>query len=337
MNLQAPQQPETAISSLYALKALCVVFIVCLHSTLPGQTQLLPLLRTGVPLFFMISGYFTFSLSRKEVERKVLRHLKKTSWIIVYANAVYFLLALVMHLNDPTVPLPLTDLKSWILLLVFGNGVALPLWYLTAYFETLLIFWLFLRIGKENWLLWMIPVLLALNLAVGMYGFLFGLENLPYVVKINFITNGIPCFCLGYALHKYKSLTVHCGSGWIVAGTALLALCESILLRRYAPGTDLNFTNATYLMTLPLAAVLFIWCLHHPTAGKKWMEKIGKKYSRDIYLYHYLFFLLLFTYVRTRFIEHYSFLVILPCSLLLAVGLDAIRNSRPFQTLIRRK
>lgn len=342
MDIQIPRTSGDGISSLYALKALCTTFIVLLHTTLPGRDQLLAVLRIGVPVFFMISGYFTYSATRREAERRIVGSLKKTGWLIVCTNAVYFLFYLLLHLLHPETDLPLTDLKSWALLLFFGNGVAIPLWYLTAYFGTLLLCWCFIRSGGGGeWLFLLIPALLAVNLAVGMYGFLFGLEKLPYVVKVNFITQGIPCFLLGGAIRRYQSVitaaVTPAKAGAIVAGVALLAFGESALLSRFRPGTDLDFTNTVYLTTLPLAAAVFIWSVQHAAAGAGIAGAIGRKYSRDIYLYHYLFFLFFFTFFRTLFIERYSFLVVLPCSLLLAVELDKIRNSRLCRRIVPHK
>lgn len=342
MDIQVPKSSGNGIPSLYALKALCVVFIVLLHTTLPGRDQLLALIRIGVPVFFMISGYFTYSATRAETQRRIAGSLKKIGWLIICTNAVYGLFYLLVHQFHPETELPLTSLKSWALLLFFGNGVAIPLWYLTAYFETLLLCWLFIRIGRGGaWLFTLIPALLAVSLATGMYGFLFGLEHLPYVAKVNFITVGMPCFLLGGAIRRYRdkitSAFTPAKTGATVIVLTLLTLGESALLRHFAPGTDLDYTNTIYLTTLPLAAAVFIWSLQHASAGKGFPGIVGKKYSRDIYLYHYLFFLLFFTFLRTPFIERYSFLVILPCSLLLAVELDKIRNCRLYRSLVPHK
>ncbi len=65
--------------SLYILKAICSFLIVFIH--LPGiafeATILQPLMRIGVPVFFMISGYFLISDKSISII-KVTRQLKKS-------------------------------------------------------------------------------------------------------------------------------------------------------------------------------------------------------------------------------------------------------------------
>lgn len=323
-------------SSLFALKALCVVLVVLIHTTLPGQEFMIPLARVGVVIFFMISGYFTYADDSRKVTKRLLKSIRKISWMILYANVVYILLKIGLHTFDPHVELPLTTLKDWVLLVFFGSGVILPFWYLTAYLETLLVFLVAVKLRREHLLLLAVPLLVATNLAIGMYGFVWNAGEIPYSLKVNFLMNGIPFFCIGYIIHKHRARIMAAitpvQAEWITAGIFTLAYCEAALLRFYAGEIDLDYTNNLYLMTLPLAVALFVWCLLHPDAGKNsWLERWGKHYTMDIYLWHYLFFLIFFTCFRTPFIARYSFLVILPCTL---VSVWLLHRARDYYHLL---
>lgn len=323
---------DIAYPSVFAMRALCAILIVLAHSTLPYKEYVTPLIRIAVPLFFMMSGYFIWSPSRAGMHDKLIRKLKQIGWIILYANGVYVLFGIVLHLFHPETELPLSTLKSWVLLIFFGTGVTIPFWYLTAYFQTMLTFLVALRLRREYQLIHYAPLVILIPAAIGMYGFLFGIGNaLPYSLKVNFLMDGIPAFFTGYLIQEYlpqitEKITLR-RSSWLLAGMIGLAFIEMLLLHRFAPGADQDYSNTIYLTTLPLAASVFLWCLLRPDVGKgSYLETIGRRYTMDIYLWHFLFFLLLFTCWRTPFVEKYSFLIILPCSLLLAIILRAIRR-----------
>lgn len=322
---------DTVYSSVFVLRALCAILIVLAHSTLPCHDLLTPLIRVAVPVFFMMSGYFIWSPSHAGVQDKVVRKIKDIAWVTLYANVLYILLAIVLHLLDPRTELPLTSLKSWFLLLFFGTGVCLPLWYLTAFLQTLIVFYIVLRLRRELTFIKLAPWLLILTLGVGMYGSVFGLEGIPYTIKVNFLMEGIPFFCLGYAIQEYQPQIMEVitprRSLWLAGVIFVLSFCEMALLRRYTAGVDLDYTNTVYLTTPLLATSVFLMCLLHPQTGRhSYLRIIGRDLSTDIYLWHFMFFLILFTFFRTPFIVEYSFLVILPCSLLLAYVVSRLRQ-----------
>lgn len=276
------------ISSLYCLKALCALFIVGLHCPIFGQEWLDPVLRTAVPVFFMISGFFLYNDDRTQA----IRHCQKACWktirLTIIANLIYFILN---NLTYTVFYKPLTTPASWIQFLVFGSNMNFAFWYLNAYIETLLIFILCLYTRTDRLLLIGIPFFLLCNLLIGKYGFVIG-HHVWF--HRNFITVGIPFIGLGWLLRKYQHDILKIISGkcslFLFAISTLLVYAEALILKmaKVVNGGD------TYFFTIPMVICMFIFCLHHPSAGSEsLLETTGKKYSLDIYIYHVLVYVLL--------------------------------------------
>ena len=132
----------TAIPSLYLLKFVLALLIVCIHMQ-PFFSQkaiaiVIPLARIGVPSFFMISGYFFYrkycNRDYAYVRRQLLKILKITLiGTLVYLAYAFFTNGLSATLN------PLATLKTWRALFLFNVPIAGGhLWYLFAYIYILL-------------------------------------------------------------------------------------------------------------------------------------------------------------------------------------------------------
>lgn len=319
-----PSVSKPAYPSIFALKAICAAMVVLIHMPSPGKEYVYPLLRIAVPVFFIISGYFTYSDSYHQTKDRIFRNLGKIIRITLFANCIYLvftILTTILRGSD----LPFFSLKFLSIWIFTGNGLAYGghLWYLTAYIETLLVFgWLY-KIHKEKILLYLTLPLIVLNITLG-YIDLAGIATIPNFWRINFITIGIPCFCIGYMIRKFKSEIMQYLSPTratlAVCGLLFLAYGEKLLVSRsgmYYPQSDI------FVFTVPLAAMVFIWCLLHPSAGGG-LEYIGKKYSLNIYLYHMLVYFTLLNIFRFFHIDiaNYSYLLVLPCTLLFVLFLD---------------
>lgn len=294
------------IPSLNALKFIAALAVVLMHAKVPMLSAVvLPLCKLAVPLFLMISGYCLMDdacqLRRESIGRAIPRIAKVTVW----ANLLYVVFAVVMGslTGDPWRPLlRLTDSHFWTDLVCFGGTVSGHLWYLMAYLQVLLFFWLFTTRRVPRWVYWCIPLGLLLNLVVGNYGFLFDLHT-PYKTSRNFFTIALPCVALGMWLHEQRlalmgegkrceekktdrhlmsPLAVTCRRRWTLFMAIVLLYSESILYKIYCP----EHTADVWLMTVPAAVVLLQLCLDHPEWGSGCLADWGKRWSLPIYIYH---------------------------------------------------
>lgn len=287
---------KKGISSLYVLKALCAFFVVVIHFSSRYGYYLYPIIRTAVPCFFMISGYFLYSDNRENMMSKLIKAFRKTLTITIFAYLFYFIVRIVISsiLKEDDMNFHMTSLLGYIIAgpSIWGTG---HLWYLVAYLETLLIT-LFLVWSRSLKLVWiLIPLGLIVNMIVGVYGFILPLPsdlNIDDIFRVmlsrNFFTIGIPAFSIGLIIRKYNQVIIQFVSKqyiWIIfVLLMLLSMIEFIALFRFyssaLPGDAL-------ISTTPLAACAVIICLHYKDFGSNSIfETIGKKYSTDIYIYH---------------------------------------------------
>lgn len=290
------ETPKKGISSLYVLKALCAFFVVVIHFSSRYGYYLYPIIRTAVPCFFMISGYFLYSDNRENMMSKLIKAFRKTLTITIFAYLFYFIVRIVISsiLKEDDMNFHITSLLGYIIAgpSIWATG---HLWYLVAYLETLLVILLLVwfRSLKLVWIL--IPLGLITNLLMGKYGFLLPIpsdlmiNDVPkYMLARNFFTIGIPAFSIGLIIRKYNQMiiqTINKHNAWIISGLLLLfSIVEFTILYSLYGRT---FSGDIAIFTVPFAISLIIICLHYKEFGNDTIfEIIGKKYSSDIYIYH---------------------------------------------------
>lgn len=279
-------QPNPRIASLYVLRFVCVLLIVVIHFPMAGSEAFEPLLRTAVPIFFMTSGYFAFAPERNGVAQKLTRAFRKTLWITLYSNVIFGCLKILIAAvgSEQTPSFLLTSAFDWFRLIFVGNTVLEYLWYLTAYLEVLAVFLLFLRMRAERFLFYAIPLLLIGGLLLGKYSFLTGLGHAPALwISRNFLTLGLPYFCLGYLIHRYEGALLAC-CGRYAAAYAAFFLGAVLLEGRMLAGVwrlgDL------FVFTTPLAVSVFLLCLKHRNFGaRSWFDLAGERHALNVYLF----------------------------------------------------
>lgn len=284
--LQTVTQPNPRIASLYVLRFICVLLIVVIHFPMAGSEPFVPLLRTAVPLFFMTSGYFAFASDRSAVERKLRRAFRKTLWITLYSNVIFGCLKILIAVvgQEHTPSFSLTSPFDWFRLIFVGNTVLEYLWYLTAYLEALAVFLLFFRMKAESVLYFAVPLLLTAGLLLGKYSFLTGLHQSPPLwIGRNFLTLGLPYFCLGYLIHRYEEPLLSCCGRHAAVYAALLL--GAVLLEGRMLGSVPRMGDV-FVFTAPLAASVFLLCLMHRNYGAgSWFDLAGERHALNVYLF----------------------------------------------------
>lgn len=272
-------------SSLYLLKAFSAIMVIFIHTYREGVIReiLEPVLRIAVPCFLIISGYFLVSkegfLSKEKLKRTIIKILK----IYVVAETIYIVAGLYRgHTFN-------TDIWG---IIFYGDPIVIPfgwnLWYLVAYMEVLIIF-LILPQKAVKVSFYLIPVLIIMNLLTARYNLVLGEYALPRIPR-GFLFTSLPCFAVGMYIktHEERLLSIFQKYKFIIPFIALsLIYIEYYLLKIYLPGG-----GEMFLFTVPLAASVFLLCLTKTDFGYgTFMEKIGRDYSLNIYVYHYLFYM----------------------------------------------
>lgn len=269
-------------SSIYCLKALGAFFVVCIHCF--GPWIIFPIIRTAVPFFFIISGFFIYREDPQRALIKCVEAFKKVFWITLYANLFYYIACYL-----PTDLLPIKSLKSLVEFITVGRNLGFHLWYLNAYLETLGIVILALKFRKLRQLWYLIPIGIAIGLATGKYEFLFPYLPNNIVISRNFFTIGIPCFGMGWLIRQYSRQLLKFFTSPLLLTLLILILseCEMAILKFTVP-----YLRGDYLITtFPLAASIVLSAVKYPLIGRGSMiELIGKEYSTYIYIFHVFVF-----------------------------------------------
>lgn len=316
------------IPLLYVLKAVCALLIVFIH--LPSATGvniiLQPLMRIGVPIFFMISGYFLVTSTGLNIA-SILKQLRKMLELMLQVYAVYigFMIFRNFLQGGPLINPRWITWDFIIRLLFIGDNVDSVLWYLTAYTESLLFLWLMLKMIGESWTRYFVMTLslplLLLAILLNRYSELVTGRIFDIAISRNAFTVALPCLMLG-AVAKiwYKRLPSLFSLRQCIIVLSILAYVEyALLYLKDVDGSGADFN----VITFPLAFVIFLYCIRRSTSllhSKKVVSilvYIGKNSSADIYLYHSLvwqiFSLLLFPLVDTwrPFIANAEFIIMI--------------------------
>lgn len=284
--------------SLYILKAICSFLIVFIH--LPGitieATILQPIMRIGVPVFLMISGYFLVS-DKNISTTNIIKQLKKILLLTITVYVIYIGFHIIRNiiLDKPAITSQWMSINFWIRTILIGDNIDSILWYLNAYVESLVIIWGLLKFFNSTTVIRILfsatPFLLFAAILLNRYSFLLN-TTLDIAISRNAILIGIPCITLGIIVNIHHNFFSRISNiVLIIMFLTLLAYGEYTLLHIY----NLNGSGADFnLLTFPLAYSIFIYCILNPelplipVSIQAKLIDMGKYCSGDIYLYHSL-------------------------------------------------
>lgn len=267
------------ISSLYCLKTFGAFCVICIHCYQP--IFLVPIVKTAVPIFFIITGFFLYNDNRGVTIKNCLRSIIKIFWITIYANLFFYFVNIL-----PKELIPFHSLKKIIKFILIGDGIGFHLWYLNALIESLIVILFFIYIKKLRYLWMCIPFFLIVGLLTGSYARLGPLPN-HYLFSRNFITMGIPCIGIGWLIKQnLKFLMTFLHYPLLITTFVGFIACLEIFIFEYYNFYS-EYKGDYFLMTIPLSTLLFLLCIKNPNWGKNnFFEIIGKKYSTFIYVFH---------------------------------------------------
>ena len=123
-------------------KCIAAFLVICIHQPFPGEVGkcVVSIARVGVPIFFMITGYFYNSIMQRKYE---MIQIKKILFLFISANVFYFILNLLLMIFKGSVVQYLNNCFTFknIFLFVFFNESPFGghLWYLGAILYVLII------------------------------------------------------------------------------------------------------------------------------------------------------------------------------------------------------
>lgn len=270
------------------LKAACAFLIVCIHVPFPGEfgAYITALARIGVPIFFMITGYFYSDVVKKSRE---VGQIKKILKLIIEGNLLYLVLNLfsvIFKGGGMGAFLRQFSFNSLLKFLLFNDSPFKGhLWYLGAILYVLIIVYVVDKFRGRRVLYTLIPILLLGDLMFGKYSIVLWEREFPSILVRNFLFVGVPYFSIGLLIRdgvggKIKKRIL----GILIIVFSLTTLLERFIL----VSINMNATRDHYLSTTFLAITVFLFSLK--CAG--WnghISVIGRKYSTWLYILHPIF------------------------------------------------
>ena len=225
--------------SIDALKFVCAVMVVFLHTSFRYQDYVRPLLRCAVPCFFMVSGYLLYNkdnIGKPRLKRNAVRVLKIILWSTLLFAVFKEFAELVLHkqLYVPSV----NQLFDFIFF--NENPFAFHLWYLGAYLYVLIIVYFVDKFDKWKYLFALIPVLLLGDLLLGKYSLVTLGKEFPVVYVRNFLFVGLPYFAIGAWL-KARESQLFSINKYLWWGGVMVFTLTSFLERKRGKYLDLEY------------------------------------------------------------------------------------------------
>lgn len=282
--------------SMELCKLIASVFVVFIHALFPGRLGDVMdcLARFAVPLFFAISGYFSYRAN----DRKIVRRLGRIIKLNVIATAVCALWSChrikYITMDQGRMDYLLSGfsaegLADWLVLNI--NPYYHHLWYLTSIAFCYLILWVYVRFGENEQVnyrpLYFVSFFcFILQLALGTFAV--AAEHwVSLLIYRNTLFFGLPMFTLGIFLREYRERILRAFRLTtprlllLIAGGAVLSLIQWFGIGK------VEMPVGTVLEVIALLLLLAV----HPqlTARRGWLEKlfpIMGSVSTFVYIMH---------------------------------------------------
>lgn len=236
--------------------------VICIH--LVGESYShFPAYRLAVPMFFLISGYFSFTTKNEEEKSK--NTIKRTLNYLLLGFGIYIIFDFIMcFVNGNGVGYYFTTLfyEDFILEFILLNRpityTGAQLWFLIALFIVSIIHWLLVKYKKTNWYKIIIPVCFSLYFFFSSYMYIFQNTDMPIRYVRNAWLFGLPMFALGYVLAKYNfNKKAFLKYIYLALGIIffILQIYEDSLLRLLSNNAPLN---AEMYISSVISAVMFL-------------------------------------------------------------------------------
>ena len=270
------------ISSIHTLKIICAFAVVLIHSHMVFKSYFMPLCRMAVPLFFIISGYFIVDNNGLLDATKLKKTLKRIIQITIIASSIYILYYIISGEFENR--MHYSNIKWWILELLTGWCICGHLWYLTAYIESLICLLFIHKFNLYKVLYLFIPILFILQIFIGSYSIFFNYKIPWNVAHTNFLLPGLLCIALGMYIKTHEESLKNLFTTKHSIIILIIAYFEGLFVishNKYYIGV-----GDIFLLTIPAAIAIFIFCLKHPFIDRDISHL--SKHTLNIYLYHYL-------------------------------------------------
>ena len=270
--------------TLDVIKLIASYMVVFIHILFYGKVGIAvdALARFAVPLFFLVSGYYSYKLPPEKIKRRIVHLITLLAFsVLVYTG--YNVLCLLLEQDIPGIGAYFSryeNPKTIKKLLLFNIPVHTEhLWYLYAIIYVYLAFYIssILHI-PDSLILAVSVILLMLHLFLGECLSFLGIDVPAHFVR-NFLLMGIPFFGLGLFTKKHQQKLLKIPD-WLLVFFAVLGVLETVISR-------FSFVeNEIYVGTLFLLFSLTVLFIKYPNSKFPPILTALSECSTYIYILH---------------------------------------------------
>ena len=253
------QMNHSRNNTLDFMKLIASYMVVFIHVLFYGQVGTLfdALARFAVPLFFTVSGFYSYDVPEKQIKRRIV-HIFRLLLLAVAAYTLWNVLPYVIAWDIQGLVQYFSGYSNFErlakLFLLNVSLCSVHLWYLYAilYVYICYLFVLVFKINKKivflvSLLLLVIQILLGEGLAICKV-------IVPITLVRNFAFMGIPFFGLGLLANAYRHKLCNVSNGIIII-SLLIGIVETVLSRYFFGKNELYIGSVFVLFSL---VVIFV-------------------------------------------------------------------------------
>lgn len=317
------------IYSLDSLRIICALLIICIHCpNYPYRDYLLPICRIGVPIFFIISGYFLFSKDENQTASHIKKSIVKISKIYIFSLIIFFVYSIIANIN--TNDFSSISIGPWKLFTFITQCSSLffpydyHLWFLIALLQGLILFYILRKIISNHISIFFIISIILLLLNPFIKNININIFNrIHYIPFFQVIFISFPYLILGYYLHhSYEKIQKIPYKQFILYAALILFTITSIIEGIKTP------YQVSYYSTLFLSLTIFNIFNGSTNQTNKiiyYTANLGKKYSLYIYIGHVIIINISLA-LRNTANPIYIFLITLFCSYILKLSTNYLHK-----------
>lgn len=272
--------------TLELLKLFASYMVVFIHVLFYGQAGIImdALARFAVPLFFLVSGYYSYQIKPEKITKRIRNILT----LFIFGTGCYILysiapLLLTGNVSEIAIYFgKYLNIKTLFNIFVFNMSVSTRhLWYLSAMIYVYVIFYFVTVFHLNDKAIFIISFsLLFLHILLGECLSWFGIVVSTLVVR-NFALMGIPFFALGLFVKKHEN-KIRCIPNYVLIIAAVIGVFESLFSRYFFGKNELYIGS---LLVLFATVVVFI---KYPTVKYPTFLNALSGCSTYIYIFHIL-------------------------------------------------
>lgn len=259
--------------SIDTLKLICAIFVIFIHTPQPEvwSKYITPLMRCAVPIFFMISGYFSYGKKNlaDTIHKRIIEQIKIFSWGFI----LYFIIHLIMGWKVQC-NVPYTLLFNFI-----PNNYA-HLWYILAYIYVLIVMLFVDKYNLYKILFCCVPILLIVALSIGAYSEILIGRSFALIYTRNWLLTGLPFFALGMMIKLIERP--------LMSYIPILISIVVFYIMGLFEITYLQLGNGDYyISTIFLSISIFLLFINVKQSNDNLFSRVGRKDSLYIYILHF--------------------------------------------------